>query len=151
MPPSGPVTTILTQGGPVIADGSVGLFEFEQAMPSTATLSPVQPSANNAWMIGQAARAFWDLDDNANEAGILNCGSTSDNDVSNLSSTSLVLFWQQFLEGTSNRKNLEWDHLNGGNRNGTNLWDFIANAPSPERAGATQTMMCHNCMESQAN
>jgi hypothetical protein len=136
---------------PVVGDSSVGLFEFEQATPSTATLSPVQPLTNNAWMIGQAARAFWDLDDSANEAGISNCGSTNDNDVSNLASTSLMFIWQQFQSGTANRKIDEWDVANGGNQNGTNLWDVIANMPASDQAGATQTMMYHNCTETQAN
>lgn len=94
--------------------------------------------STNAWIAGQVARAFWDLDDANNENGV---GTTAgQNDTQNLSSVTIAQVWDSFVDGTGNRQDRE------NNNNGVNAKDYDGNFDVNDT-----TFLNHNCIQNQDN
>lgn len=111
---------------------------FETAAPNKATC------ADNTEIELQAAKAFWDLDDATNEAGV--APAAGSNDLRNDSSTFIMDGWDVFADGTSNRQDYENDN------DGVNVRDYRANNSSRfTGTGFDETILNHNCLQSMDN
>jgi hypothetical protein len=100
--------------------------------------------ANNRAFAVQVARAFWDFDDVNNEAGVgVAAGS---NDREGWVTTDVAVAWDRFAPGTANRQSFE------NSSNGVNVQDYRANTNSffGNSPTMTETILNHNCLQSQA-
>jgi hypothetical protein len=86
---------------------------------------------------GQAAKAFWDMDDVNNESGV--SPAAGQDDGNDLTRDFLLNQWDDFPNGTANRDDGESDV------DGVNLWDYRFNAP----IGDEETFIQHNCEQNQ--
>jgi len=136
-------------------------FDFEEEDPIVASSCFL-----NKGIEGMVARAFWDLDDSRsypsetpgkldlNGDGVretlvdTNGDGNPEDDVSNLSTTSIATRWDSFADGTSNRQDLEGGYTNGvvNDVNGVNIvdYDVVGNVND-------QTFRNHNCIHLQTN
>jgi hypothetical protein len=106
--------------------------------------NPCNDSSTNAESHQAIAKAFWDLNDRNNEAGVgLALG---DDDKLRFKSTRIAKGWRRFPDGTGNRGRQE--------PNGVNMRDYYAN--NLGRFGSSdddflETLIDHNCLEDQTD
>lgn len=107
----------------------------------TASLINSDPPTN-AWVPGQVTKAFWDLDDANNEAGVADCDGVGgiDDDGNNWGTSLIAGGWDSFPDGTANRQDRE------ASVHGVNARDYDFNYDVPD-----ETFLHHNCLGTQAN
>jgi hypothetical protein len=103
------------------------------------TATPIKAACDdNRGVPGQAARAFWDLDDANDEVGV-GVAAGSD-DVSTLSTLSMSAGWDAFPDGTGNHDDYENDD------HGVNVKDYNYNYDVNN-----ETFFDHNCISLQTS
>lgn len=110
-------------------------FVFGQNIETAAPADAV--CGDNIWLALQAAKAFWDIDDQNDEAGA--GAAAGQNDVTHYTTLSIARGWGNFPAGTANHENFETG------ANGVNLWDFDFNFDV-----TNESFFDHNCMQDQA-
>jgi hypothetical protein len=124
---------------------AVSWFDPEETSDTTSLGDDLEKAAIDApscsvasGMPIQVAKAFWDMDDAANESGV---GTTAgDDDSSDLATRFLLNQWDDFPDGLVNRADFETGE------DGVNIWDYRFNAP----IGDEETFIDHNCLRAQA-
>ncbi|WP_144391853.1 hypothetical protein [Pleionea sediminis] len=108
------------------------------------TASPVFTNSctNTAHTELAVARAFWDLDDANNEAGVT---PASGDDEKNSSTTFIANGWKRFDNGTGNGDDYE------SGRDGVNVRDYYRNNSGYFSGQFFETLVEHNCLEAQTN
>jgi hypothetical protein len=107
------------------------------------TATPLEAvCADNTGLEAQVTKAFWDLDDDEDEAGV--APSTID-DEKDSDTLTIAERWSVFANGTGNREDQENDP------DGVNLWDYHINSQTfwSNLEGTRHTIMGHNCMGTQ--
>lgn len=105
--------------------------------------TPLDPvCSDNAGIEGQVTKAFWDLDDDENEAAQPPSGNNDEKDSDTIT---IAARWGVFPNGTNNREDQESDS------DGVNLWDYHINSQSFwfDLEGTRNTLLGHNCMGTQ--
>jgi hypothetical protein len=116
-------------------------FAFGSNVESS-TLTNVTCSVNSGIEL-QVAKAFWDLDDWNDEAGVGAASGSSDED--RWASTDIAMGWRQFPDGTADGEDFETGD------DGVNMWDFFNNNTPRLNPNGTllETLLSHNCLQSQ--
>lgn len=110
----------------------------------TAGLNVATCEAGNSGLVPlQAAKAFWDLDDNNNEDGSTLTSETNNNDDwDSYGTVWMANQWDEFGNGSANRQDGE------SGDDGVNLQDYLYRVSD---STAEETMLDHNCIDHATN
>ena len=128
-------------GGVANTNPNVWGFTFETATPNASTCSA------NRGLALQVAKSYWDMDDVTNEVAVAPAA-MGDDDGDAWFPLSIMQGYNQFPAGTANRQKSESDS------NGLNVRDYVSDTNVNWFGGSatqTQTMLNHNCIQSQDN
>lgn len=108
------------------------------------TATPIHTSScsNSGHTELQVAKAFWDLDDANNEAGV---APAVGDDLKNSTSSFISTAWKQFPDGTGNGADQESD------RDGVNAKDYFRNNQTRFSGAFEETFLNHNCLNHQTD